>query len=225
MHMETLRTVLLVVHIGVGIVSLIAFWIPAFSKKGSRLHKVAGLWYVRSMALVLLSAGLLSVVMFILGNWEAAVFLGFLTLLTAQALWSGYQVLKTRDRIGRFRTVQLFFNTAITLSGVGLIAIWFRTPNVLFIIFGLLGLIVGGMGVVSRWRATDQSPRIYEHLNGMIFSGGAAYTAFLAFGAQSLLPVISRSDWAFIPWVLPTLLAGIAVTLLAKKYRPKRAST
>jgi hypothetical protein len=55
----------------------------------------------------------------------------------------------------------------------------------------------------------------------MLFLGGAAYTAFLSFGARHYLAEILPGMWQVLPWVAPTLLAAIAVQLYQRKYAPK----
>ena len=44
------------IHIIVGTIGLILFWIPVFSRKGGKLHRATGVWYVRCVVVVTISA-------------------------------------------------------------------------------------------------------------------------------------------------------------------------
>ncbi len=57
-----------------------------------------------------------------------------------------------------------------------------------------------------------------EHYTNMIISGGAAYAAFLAFGARAFFTFPDKTVLAVLPWVLPTVFALMAVTYYNKQY-------
>ena len=97
--MESVFNFLLISHIVTGIASLILFWIPAFTKKGGKLHIQTGKVYVISMWIVLISAALMCGIETLRGNFITAAFLGFLSLGTAHPLWYAISILKQKKHI------------------------------------------------------------------------------------------------------------------------------
>ena len=60
--MEAMHSLLVNVHIAVGAVVLVLFWVPAFAKKGSPLHVNVGKVYVASMYVVVATAFVASLI-------------------------------------------------------------------------------------------------------------------------------------------------------------------
>ena len=56
--MAELREVMLVAHFYAGVLALILFWVPAFSKKGGKVHRTAGKIYVAAMSVMVASAAI-----------------------------------------------------------------------------------------------------------------------------------------------------------------------
>lgn len=223
--MELFRTPLLIAHIAAGSLSLILFWVPIFARKGSPLHRKAGRAYGLSMTGTVGTAGLLSLLMFFMGDMVLGSLLSFLALLTAHPLWEGWRILREKSAPSRrFRQVQWFFALSILGYGSLLLLAWSHLSDALLLVFGLIGVVAGGLNVWGYATSKGGSKSwLRDHYAGMLFSGGAAYTAFLAFGARALVPSLANGSWGFLPWILPTTVAFLGVTWLNRMYRPRPA--
>lgn len=223
--MELARTLLLVVHITAGSLSLILFWIPIFSRKGGARHRKTGRWYAYAMMVVVCTAAILSVIMLIQGDRVVASILVFLSLITAHPLWEGWAMLRQRNTpTSRFRSIQRTFAASTLILGVLFLMGWHYTTDTLFLVFGCIGTVAGSLNLWSSLRSSINKPWIQTHYEGMLFSGGAAYTAFLAFGARAVFPAIESGAWGFLPWILPTVLVFVGVAWLKRTYSLRPAS-
>ena len=97
--MEALDKIILFIHIAIGSISLLIFWIPVFTKKGGKLHNKAGKLYVYTMWIVVITAAFLSIINLLQKDYITAAFLGFLTLLTGHPLWYAVAILKHKKQI------------------------------------------------------------------------------------------------------------------------------
>lgn len=218
--MDFARTLFLVVHIAAGSLSLILFWIPILSTKGNPLHRKAGRWYAYAMMVVVTTALVLSVIMLLRGDPILASILVFLSIITAHPLWEGWAMLKLRSSPNaRFRNIQRAFAATTLLLGLLFVMAWTNANDTLLLIFGCIGVIAGALNLWSALRPAHDKPWIQTHYEGMLFSGGAAYTAFLAFGARAVFPALESGAWGFLPWVLPTALVFVGVAWLKRTYR------
>ena len=219
--METLFSILLTAHIIVGTLSLIVFWIPVFVKKGGDIHNKIGKIYVIIMWMVVLSAFGLSILNVFRGRLIMAGFLGFLALITAQPLWYGIVILKHKNSISvKVRKIKLILNYSIFITGFGLV-IWsfllkIQGQSILLLIFGILG-VVSTFGSIFKKKEVNQS-WLAEHIGGMVGTGIAAYTAFFAFGASTLMGGVFSGYLVAIPWMLPTLIGTILIKRMKRKY-------
>ncbi len=218
--MEALDKFLLYSHIFVGSLSLILFWIPVFVKKGGNVHIKVGWAYVYTMWYVLITAVLLSIINLIQGNPIIAAFLGFLALITAYPLWYGISILKYKKDIPQnMLAIRKLLNVLILLGGLGLIiwaiALKMQGQAILLLIFGILGVSSATPIVISR--SGPKKSWLSEHIEGMIGTGIAAYTAFFAFGASRMFANIFAGPLIAIPWVLPTIIGTIIIIWTKKK--------
>jgi uncharacterized membrane protein len=224
--METITTIMLTVHIIAGGGSLILFWVPVFTKKGNRLHRQTGKWYVYLMWVVVITAALLSLKNAWIGNTNGALFLGFLSVLTASPLWYGVSVLNNKKTLSkRYLLLHRVINGAVASFGIFLLIYGgFYQPdgiNFLMVFFGLLGL-TGLIEIKRSYRVLARSTNWYKtHYTGMIISGIAAYTAFFAFGGRRILGNVLSGSWELIPWILPTVIGVIAIRKLDRYYTKK----
>lgn len=102
--MNTLHRILLFAHLAGGSVALIAFWVPALTRKGSPIHRRGGRTYVRGMSVVMATSLPLSAASFVEGNWVAGTFLPYLFVITATALYTGTRALKSKSGPGQLIT-------------------------------------------------------------------------------------------------------------------------
>lgn len=91
----------------------------------------------------------------------------------------------------------------------------------------VLGLI-GAEGVTSNIRFI-RNPRKtkmawwYKHMECMLGSGVGFYTAFFVFGAGRLIPgmKVLEGPLAIVPWILPGVVGGTAISIWVRKYKRK----
>lgn len=241
---------LMALHVLLGTIGLIAFWLPALTRKGGKLHRQSGWFYVWVMLGVVLSAGLLSLLMLaiplvvrpvylslapaqmaahIAGVRASGAFFGYVALLTFTAGWQGLRVLRAKQGISGMNTP---FNVGLSLlnivCGAGGILMGLRMGQPLFILFGSVALTTG-MVFLFRLRRNQEVPMYWwmEHLNGMLTTGIAAYTAFFVNGGSRLMARLfaQAPNLQLIPWIAPTILGTFCIIYLRRLYRRKFATT
>ena len=222
--MEFLSYSLLITHIIAGSVSLILFWLPLFTKKGGINHIKIGKAYVFLMWIVIITSLILSLKNLHFGHIESAIFLGFLAILTANPVWKGIAVLNQKKGVkDSFLKRELIFEVTLCLTGTLLIinGILLKEKGILMIIFGVLG--ISGVGkIIARLKTKPTKINWFkEHMNNMITTGIAAYTAFFAFGGRTFFNDLFNSYWIIIPWITPTVLGIIGMRFMDKHYQKK----
>ncbi len=221
---------LLYLHIACGFASLLAFWAPVFTGKGSTAHRKIGFFYTYAMWAVVISAAILSVNNLVIGQTNMGLFLGFLSVISATPLWHGLAVLKNKKSLSRrFRFTQIFLGILQFLFGAFLViyGAFYITDGirVLMIFFGVLGVSSIRDVMKMIWANQDEKPDWYrDHYRGMITSGIAAYTAFLAFGGRQFLSEILPGMWQVLPWILPTIIGVVAMRLMDRKRSRKTSA-
>lgn len=221
--MNTLLEALLFAHVAGGAVALPVFWIPAFVRKGSPLHRKAGRVYVSGMRVVLATSLPLSLVSFVRGNWLGGTFLLYLFVITGTALYSGLRALKSKGGPQQYvTTTYVALAWATLLGGVAILAIGVLTRTWLLAGFSLIGL-TAGPSALAFMRNPPDDPRFwwYEHFGGMIGTGIAAHVAFLNFGAQRLIPGFNLGDWGMLAWFAPVVIGILATNRIETHYRAK----
>lgn len=227
---ELIHKTLLWIHIPFGFLSLILFWIPVGVKKGSPIHRKVGNYYYRTMWMVVITAILLSVCNAILEKYMAALYLGYLAIITAYPLWYSYEILQQKgswsDRYFAFRKL---FVSLLFISGLGMILLGgiryqFLGMGTMMGFFGLLALPAGRDILMSKSKAMDKETKLKMHIQGTIISGIAAYTAFFAFGGSRILIEVlhMHHQWMVIPWVLPTILGVTYSRYMKRRYKVVR---
>lgn len=220
--MDLLYKALLLLHVSAGFTSIGLFFVPAFARKGGRLHNRVGLWYTYTMWTVVISASLLCVFNYIHGDAASALFLGFLALLTARPLYYGVAVLRNKQAPSeRMRKTDLalrsalgFFSLYMIGSGLG----WLGSGgHVLNLIFGGLGMLVWPSLVRDARGISSGYSWLDEHIGQMVVTAIAAFTAFLAFGGQRFYGGLVAEEYQVVLWLLPTVL-GVA---LSRYYKGK----
>ncbi len=240
--MEALHAMLVNVHIAVGALALVLFWVPAFAKKGSPLHVKVGKVYVGSMYVVVVTAFIASVMVLAdpigirrpgesYGPAEAeelatrfrmmSLFLLMLSVLVFTSLRHGIRALRQRIEPGVLaRPSHRAVIGALGLLGAVVGGLGIANGALLLIIFG--GISVAG--AIGMFRDTlverpDRRAQLVMHLNGLIGSGIGVYTAFFAFGGSRLLGEILTGYWQVVPWVLPAIVGTVVINRLSRAYR------
>lgn len=218
--MDQLFKIILYIHIAFGALSLIVFWIPVIVKKGGDIHNKAGKVYVFTIWVVVITATLLSLINLYNGLYIAAAFLGFLGVITGHPLWYGIVILKHKKKLPiGVQRMNLFLNWVLFLGGLGLV-IWsmilkVQGQAILLLVFGIIGL---SSALPLLFKPKMKSHWIAEHIEGLLGTGIAAYTAFFAFGGSRLFGHIFTEQWVIIPWILPTIIGVFGIKFYKRKY-------
>ena len=221
---------LLPVHIACGFLSIVIFWIPIFVKKGSNIHIKIGKLYMFLMWIVVITAGILSIENYMQGQYIGAAYLGFLVLITANPLWYGIAILKQKGGLSEsYKKKHMFFNALIVAAGLALliygITLKGNSAGILMIIFGFLGITTGREIITMYRNPMDKSNWIVEHIQGMLTSGIAAYTAFAVFGGQNFFGGLFSGYLSIIPWITPGIVGTILIKYYTKSYLTKKKVT
>lgn len=226
--MDLTRNIILYLHIACGFFSLALFWFPVFTRKGNYVHRLTGKWYVYMMTIVVLTAAILSIFNVYYGNESAAVFLGFLSLLTATPLWYGVAILKNKRQISKGYLQKLkSFHLLLVVSGAAVIIFSFTLAGsgfqYILLFFGIIGLT----SIRDLLKLKNIRPSEWEktHYGGMIISGIAAYTAFAAFGGRQFFEGLLEGNMLVIPWILPTLIGITSLRILNRKHAKEAKAT
>jgi uncharacterized membrane protein len=224
---EFIHKLLLAIHIPAGLISLILFWIPVGVRKGGATHRKVGRIYYKGMWVVVITAFLLCLSNIYQGDLMSAVFLGFLSIITAYPLWYSYEILQQgKVWSDRYFKVRRIFVGTLFAAGVGIfllgaIHFQFQDLGIMMTFFGILAFPAGRDLFLTKVKAMNKESKLKMHIRGTIISGIATHTAFFAFGGRRLLVDILGMDTSlmFIPWVMPTLLGVIYAKYMRRKYK------
>ena len=221
---EKVADLALIFHISAGFGSIILFWIPVLTKKGKNIHRKVGKVYIFLMWIVIFSGIILTFNKFNEGATDAAVFLGFLVFLAARPVWYGIAILKSKERLSpRLKNYHILLKAILFLYGIGMLiyAISLKGEGMapVMLVFAVLGMFAGRDAWKDYKNTSTSSNWLREHFEGMLFSGVAAYTAFLIIGGNEIIGEYMVGYWVLIPWLLPTVV-GMALILFYKNKFP-----
>lgn len=221
--METVKNLLLILHIAAGFTGLSSGLLPMLSKKGSRLHVTSGLVFYYAMVAATLSG-------------IALAFIVHSTFLFLIGAFSFYLVFNGRMFIRKKAGQPIIFTNlewGITL-GTGLVAlsmVWQggsqllagNSGGLILLIFGSATLfsVVRGISIGMRCPVLTASNRLAGHIG---FMGGGYIAAATAF-----LVVNNWIDNPLIGWLLPTAigtpLISWAIASVKRKAARAKAAT
>lgn len=211
-------------HIAAGSVSLLALCVPFATRKGGPAHRRFGWVFVVSISVVAATA--LAAAVYRLSTpspepvRQAAVFLGYLSLLSANSARTGIRVLQFKARTtGHREPVDLVLPGAL-LSGGAALSVWGQLTGFrLAFAFGIVGVIVAARQL-KYWLAAPASPLHwkYQHMQSMVGACIAAVTAFLVVNARSF-GVPER--FSMLVWLGPTLVGLPGVLLWIRQLRKR----
>lgn len=244
--MNTVYQGLIYSHVVAGFASLILFWIPVVSRKGSQLHLRSGRWYTNTMYLVAGSALLLSVLLMTvplqakyvnstLAPEELAkavarepmigLFLLSISMLVIVGIRHGLLTLKAKNNHSVMRSpLHLALNLSLLLVGatLAIVAMGGSAEKILFYVFaGFCIFTALGNLRYCLLKEVAKMEWLITHLNAMLGTGIASYTAFFVFGGNQFLRGILSGYWLLLPWFLPGVVGGIMIAWQTAKYRRK----
>lgn len=237
--MSDMHLTLRLVHVAFGTAVLLLFWLPIATKKGGRTHRRSGRLYLWAGRVVVASAVVSCVWALIdpterIGSGdlsrdrEGAVtnvrfffgLLGALALIALAELERGVFVIRRsggrRERIGLMSVATATAISAVALGGWGIatVAAGNRWHGLIRIGVMVLSLDVARRALaVARATKPTLDQRRIAHLDAMLGSAAAFYTAFAAFGFARLFDdeVLAGGPVAFVPWIVPAIVA-VALT-------------
>jgi len=249
-HMSLTYQALLFIHVVVGFLSLVLFWIPVVVKKGSAMHIRAGHWYTKAMYIVGFSALILALMLMIdpisvkfpVNDFDSelkikviqqmrtsGLFLLAISVLVLVGVRHGLQSVRAKGNQALMRRADsLVIN--IALLGVGIclaVAAAGGSPmNVLYYIFaGLCSVTaINNLRFCLKKKVT-RGEQIIAHISGIVGAGIGSHTAFFVFGANRFLSELLSGYTAIIPWVLPGVVGTLIIVQQSKKYRPRKVQT
>ncbi|MEM6319776.1 MAG: hypothetical protein AAF960_19040 [Bacteroidota bacterium] len=177
-----LQNINLFLHIFCGIVAILVGIFPYFTQKGGRNHALSGRLFLALMGVVIFTA--FAGVLF----FRDRPFLTIVTLLSTYTSYSGYRVLKTKDRgFERQDVTFMLFVLSMTLYFI----FRFQTANVVWhisVVYYLIAYVFLIVGFdLLRYFFPKITPQkgfwLYEHIYKMTSS----FSALISAGAGSLL--------------------------------------
>ena len=215
-------------HILTGVVGLLAFWVPVFSRKGGNSHKRWGTVFTWSM----LATGSIAVVMGLMTLYDplgthphlgepdfpapliSGIFgwmMVYLAILTINLAWYGRSCIRGRQAHAvNKRPLNLFLQLAVTVSAA--LCAWqgIVLGQLLMVGISIVGFATAGTNLWFIYKP-HRGPQDWqkEHLKGLVGAGISVYTAFFAFGAVRLMPEIALNPGL---WAVP-LVTGLAIIL------------
>ena len=246
--MLMLHSLLLKLHIVLGVIALLLFWLPMLSRKGSSLHRSFGRYYGHIMKAVALSG----LVMTCMVWFDPVGIKGAALLVDGQV---------SERRLAFFKMLNLFLFLLSLLTWVTIrhatgsllckqnraaLKHWsYQAPVWLLVVvapyaawqgflFNMpLVMVFAGISLVTSFsilaylhtKTVTANRWLIEHASAMIGSGIAAYTAFFAFGGRTLFAELLTGHWMMLPWLIPSLI-GLPATIWFKRRlsQPLRSS-
>jgi hypothetical protein len=239
---------LLIIHVTIGFLSLLLFWIPIVAKKGSPLHIRTGHWYAKAMYAVGFSALVLALMMMIdpisfkfpVNDFSAekiikvaaelrgfGLFLLAISILVLVGVRHGLQSVRAKGNQALMRRADsLLINLALLSVGIwlGVAAVGGSPMSVLFYVFAALCSVtaINNLRFCLKHKVT-RGEQIVAHIGGIIGAGIGSHTAFFVFGANRFLAELLSGYAVIIPWILPGVVGTLIIAQQSKKYRPRKA--
>jgi hypothetical protein len=180
------------------------------------------------MWIVVVTAPILSINNLLFGRTNVALFLGFLSMLTANPLWYAISVMKSKKCFSEnyirkyiiLNSLIVVFGAFLTFYGLCMVE---SGSGILMIVFGVLGIVNVRQLREARMMKATRPDWLKVHYSGMITSGIAAYTAFFAFGGRQFLSNVLTNEWQIIPWIAPTLIGVTVIRILHHRRKIAKA--
>jgi hypothetical protein len=211
------------IHMSVGAVALIAFWVAALSRKGGPVHRAAGTFYLLSLICVMASTLPFVAVAVIEGRAAQVMLLSYLLMVTLTAAWLTWRSVRDRRDFTRYTGI-LFRGLGTVIALLGVVILYLSTTagsaarSVFLAGASLVGIISGSnMLMLARSGSADKRWWLAQHLNGAALNFAATHASFFGIGLVKLMPEF-RGPW------LPTLsqLTILALALVLRLWIGRR---
>ncbi len=210
----------LALHIACGSLAFVLAPIALITAKGGQAHRRWGLVYYYAMAGTAVSA-------IMMAAYRPVLFLALVAIFSFYNAFLAYRVLEQKGAYKGepFAQPLDWWAASFTFLASALLAVcgFFRPAlvqnlGIPSIVFGLLGMRIAGSAMWDYTRKPKEKMFWwYAHLQGMLGSYIAAWTAFLVVTVDPLL------HWGVVLWVLPTAIGVPAIALTTAYYKRKFA--
>jgi hypothetical protein len=242
--LATIHFIALYIHIIIGGLALVIFWLPIISKKGSKNHLRFGKLFTKGMYTVAVSGIIMSSIVLFdpIGlrypdnNFseqqiqqvmaEQRIFAGFLLMLSVLVFSNVKQslmVLKAKRGRSILKTPSHLL-TLFLLGTLGIVMLYigWQQHIILFQVFAVLSVVnsIGCFRYIYKKTIRDRE-WIMVHLGNIIGAGIGAYTAFFAFGGRRFFSEILTGELQIIPWILPSVVGVSVMIYFNRMYRVK----
>jgi hypothetical protein len=234
------------IHLALGALALVLFWVNVFSRKGAAVHLFCGKLFVSCVYAVAASALVVAAYRMAIplspeqltagesaaGRAEMAgvnqnmrLFLAYLALVAVIHARHGVRVIRTRHNPRLIDTrVDRSLAYGLVVGAAGMVVLglldgpWLR---VLFLLLSPLGLVIA-WDILAYLREPLKTPKNwwYAHMDAMIGCGVTLHTAFAAVGAGRFLNLNLNTSWALLP-IVPLLVGTVATRLWIRHYQKK----
>jgi hypothetical protein len=208
-------------HLSAGTVALLAFWLTAALRKGSRAHILVGRLFLIAMSGVVVTAVPLAGFAFSRGMTVLAVFLLYLLVITATPCWAAWRAIRDQKNFAHYSGPLYRAIAWINIvAGAIVLALGLSFNQVIFIGISSVGLITGPLMLrFARKPPQDRRWWLVEHFTGVIGAGVATHIAFLSIGAARLLPPHMVEYSQMFAWFGPLTIAFVARFWIGYRYR------
>lgn len=200
--METLISILLLMHIVAGISSFGSGILAIVTKKGGRIHRAAGVVYLAGMTVVALTAVGISL-------YRNNLFLLLIAGFSFYMLWAGVRSIYNKSLRPNIWDWLMF------VVGVVTAVVMLLTGHIILLVFG--GLFSVGLLQelilfirVTRGKQLAANQWLLRHIGMILGSYIATTTAFLVTNVQTFEP-------AWIPWLAPTIIGSPIIAYYSSK--------
>lgn len=202
--METLKGILLAIHIVSGFAALFIGVLAIILKKGNRQHRIYGMIFFVSMMLVCVTALSISAM-------TSNVFLFTVGVFTFTQVYFGKRAVK--NKIQKASLADL----SVLLLGLMNVAIMAITLNVVLLVFATISLIQlftqsKFFYLVWSGKEIPSNTWLVQHVGLMLGSYIATLTAFLVVNLQFIKP-----EW--LVWITPSILGGSLIAYFTGKIK------
>jgi len=217
MNTEKFLSLMLVLHIAGGTISLLSGLVAMLTLKGSKVHRTAGKIYFWGMTAVFVGA----VIVAIGHRQDFLLMVGFFSYyLTVR----GYRILSLK-KLDQGQKAGLIDWLIIVVSGIFILAllgwgVWIMLKGsgmgIVALVFGAIGasFLIGD--VRKFFTPQEKMHWWYSHISGMGGSYISAATAFVVVNIQ-----LPQFQWVL--WILPSVVGGIIIGRTIRKYKMKFA--
>lgn len=211
------------VHTLIGFSALITFWIAALSKKGRKLHRLAGRAYLISIITILASIVPMIISKAKAGNTAFCVLLGYLFFIVFTASIVTWRSIQNKKAPARYYNPFLkLLASFLFLYAVAILILGILAGSFLQIVFSSVGLVLGASVWWNYWK--KERPKnwfLAQHMNGVAVNFAATHGSFLRFGLAGLISLPDSPDLNTFAQTSMIVLALVLRIWLGKMYLRK----